>query len=760
MSSVQPTVQPPVQPPTQPSAPHIAQANAPPVHPLSTSEALNLALAGDAFKVQVVEVHSPPGFPPYESKIDARIPSHFSDKVAVNVKSHYDPVSHVFSISREVEEQANIMFEAAQVNSFLRLSTARYLDPFTNQEMGSPLFFAVTMSYNEAALWSRFYPELRDMIIERYAEIDGVFDDPPIRFFRDLVVVEVGDRGHKQSVEASPSERAKATKQQCNADALARSTTKQKTAHTSISDRLRAAQKVRDDAKKLGSPESRLTADSPPVKAALMIPGELFDYVAAREKLKYSIDRSFMGVPIAVWRGRYLTRAGTIGAFFYLKREGGGYLADSHGLRIFGITCAHCVAKENEEEFVVAELDTKKRKIAHLGAGGKGKAKAKVVDMHPAVADSWTEQQLEDMESMEVPEKETVIGDVFISSGQCNEEGLVNECWTAENPDRLVRVDYAFVEMRHQYHKQCINRLDRAVHEWPMVWPEDMDQVRGHRMLLGTAVLEPEMIVGKFGRTTQGTFGKINAERQEYDHQRSGEVSEIVAEPLAMTQAFAGRGDSGAVMFDKDANYVGLVHAGRHDQRSAMGTNFPAYVTCASVIQKHCPREFGLHPVLITPGLDIPSSEWEMPDPSKAQVPASSASILKVKKGRGSGATPGARSSGTRMSSSNFGRWESVSHTEAGKAGTFRRAKRAVSRNLFELFRTTVDADEVEEEAGSIEYVPGVWQGEEILLIHTPFLDQEVVFQDGAGVRQRCDRRLLDHTWDVEIARYDGGRRL
>ncbi|KAK3652051.1 hypothetical protein LTR56_003276 [Elasticomyces elasticus] len=139
--------------------------------------------------IQAVTLHNPPNYPPYESQIDMRIPAHFTSKDLIRPYVNVD--DPIYVTSEKISKEAKLLFNAAGVRGFIRLSRAKYLDPVTEQKQDSPYFFAVTMARGNVAKWSYILPSLRELIIHHYAQWEEpIYQDPAIRVFQDIAVID------------------------------------------------------------------------------------------------------------------------------------------------------------------------------------------------------------------------------------------------------------------------------------------------------------------------------------------------------------------------------------------------------------------------------------------------------------------------------------------------------------------------------------------------------------------------------------------
>ncbi|KAK5730171.1 hypothetical protein LTR15_000105 [Elasticomyces elasticus] len=133
---------------------------------------------------QTVQLHYPPDstFPPYESKIDVRIPSHFADEDRdMDWYTKDGPLKDIMSQARG---GVNTLLNAGHIIGTVHLATARYIDPVAGKMMrDGPLFFAITATEETLHHWRNVHWPIRKYLIEKFKECDEpVFKDPPIRW--------------------------------------------------------------------------------------------------------------------------------------------------------------------------------------------------------------------------------------------------------------------------------------------------------------------------------------------------------------------------------------------------------------------------------------------------------------------------------------------------------------------------------------------------------------------------------------------------
>lgn len=137
--------------------------------------------------IQDVQLLRPADYPPYESRLDSRIPQHFAS--TSNVNPCVDPTDPIYITAEDIEEDAKQLFASGGLRGRVSLSTAEYLDLASGKMKVGPKFFAVFAFKEDLQRWHTVHDEIRELIISYYADHDtGIFQDPPIRWFAEIEV--------------------------------------------------------------------------------------------------------------------------------------------------------------------------------------------------------------------------------------------------------------------------------------------------------------------------------------------------------------------------------------------------------------------------------------------------------------------------------------------------------------------------------------------------------------------------------------------
>ncbi|KAK4898474.1 hypothetical protein LTR27_004071 [Elasticomyces elasticus] len=126
-----------------------------------------------------------PNYPPFEKDVDVRIPQHFDKDREYRSKNYYDPKDPIYVRSKELAADAENILKAGRLDGYMDLMFSRFYNPSTGKMED------VVVAQEHLSCWSSVDVQLRELVKISY-EDTGRFQDPPIRWFAEINVIDFG----------------------------------------------------------------------------------------------------------------------------------------------------------------------------------------------------------------------------------------------------------------------------------------------------------------------------------------------------------------------------------------------------------------------------------------------------------------------------------------------------------------------------------------------------------------------------------------